>query len=140
VRAAVTRLSAALEDLPVETLALILALGMVLGTFPVFGCPTFFCAVAALVLRLNIPALQLVNQLASPLQLALLAPLTRVGSRMVSTPAGSGIASKLGAAALAATAGWGSICVPLGIALYFVLLHGLRRARRQRFPLLEAAA
>ena len=139
-KAAVTRLGAALEDLPVETVALILALGVVLGTFPIYGCPTIFCAVAALVLRLNIPALQLVNQLASPLQLALLAPLARVGSRMVNTPAGSGMASKLAAAALAAMAGWCSICVPLGIALYFVLLHALRRARRQRFQLLEEAA
>ena len=137
-RAAVAQLAAATGNLPVEDVALILALGVVLGTFPVFGCPTVFCAVAALVLRLNVPALQLVNQLSTPLQLALLLPLARVGSRMVGASAGPGLVSKLGTAALAATAGWCSICVPLGIALYFVLLHGLRLARRQRLQLRAA--
>jgi len=65
VRTAVLRLSAALDGLAPETVALVLTLGLVLGTFPVFGCPTVLCAVAALALRLNVPALQLVNQLMS---------------------------------------------------------------------------
>ena len=139
-RSAARRLSAATESLPAETVALMLALGLVLGTFPVFGCPTVLCAVAALALRLNLPALQLVNQLVSPLQIALLAPLARVGSHLVGAPAGSGIVFKLGTVALAAAAGWCSICVPLGIVLYFTLLHILRRCRPHSFQLQQIPA
>lgn len=129
-----------MEGLPAETVALMLALGLVLGTFPVFGCPTIFCVLAALILRLNVPALQVVNQLSSPLQIGLLAPLTRAGSHIVGAPAGSGIAFKLGTAALAAVTGWCCICVPLGIALYLTLLFLLRRYPRPWFNVLESPA
>lgn len=126
-RAAVRRLAAATEGLPAESVALLLAVGLVLGTFPIYGCPTILCALAALYLRLNVPALQLVNQLTSPLQIALWVPLARVGSHLVGTPVTSGAAFNLGTAALQAAAGWTATCVPLGIALYFLLLHLLRR-------------
>ena len=127
-RTAATRYSAAMEGLSAETLALMLAVGLVLGTFPVFGCPTILCAAAALALRLNLPALQLVNQFSSPLQVVLLVPLTRAGARIIGAPAGSNLVFKLGGAALQAAAGWCCICVPLGIALYFTLLYSLRRS------------
>jgi hypothetical protein len=39
----------------------------VLGVFPAPGCPTLLCALAALVLRLNPPAIQLVNYFVYPL-------------------------------------------------------------------------
>jgi len=51
-----------------------------LGIFPVLGTTTILCAVAALVLRLNLPAIQAVNYLVYPLQLVLLAPFYGVGS------------------------------------------------------------
>src|ERR1700674_5443840 len=54
-----------------------LAVGLVLGTFPVYGCPTLLCVLASLVLRVNLPALQVVNQLTLPLQIAMLMPLAR---------------------------------------------------------------
>lgn len=139
-RAAARRLSAAAQGLPAETVALLFTLGLVLGTFPVFGFPTILCALAALAFRLNLPALQLVNQLASPLQIALLAPLARVGSHLVGAPASSAIAFKLGAVALDAAAGWCAICLPLGIALYFTLLHVLRRCRPHCFHLQQSPA
>jgi uncharacterized protein (DUF2062 family) len=129
-----------LGDLPAETVALMLALGLVLGTFPVFGFPTILCAVAALMLRLNVPALQVVNQLSSPLQIGLLAPLIRAGSHIVGAPAGSGIANKLGTAALHAVVGWCCICIPLGIGLYLMLLYLLRRFPRTWFNVLESPA
>jgi uncharacterized protein (DUF2062 family) len=134
-----------MENLSPESLALMLAVGLVLGTFPVFGCPTILCALAALALRLNVPALQVVNQLSSPLQVALLVPLARLGAHIVPVPAGSGdpakdLARQLGGAVLQATAGWCCICVPLGIVLYFGLLYSLRRWRRQWFNVLESPA
>jgi hypothetical protein len=140
VRARALRLSAALEGVPAETVALMLALGLVLGTFPVFGCPTILCALAALVFRLNVPALQVVNQLSSPVQIGLLAPLTRAGSHIVGARAGSGIAYSLGAVAREAVVGWCCICIPLGIGLYLILLCLLRRYPRPWFNVLESPA
>ena len=59
------RLRAAMAELPPEQLALVLSLGLVLGVFPIFGLPTLLCLLAALGLRLNVAALQLLNQIAS---------------------------------------------------------------------------
>ena len=71
------RLAPSIRDLSAENIALILAVGLVLGTFPVYGCPTLLCVLASLVLRVNFPALQVVNQLTLPLQIAMLVPLAR---------------------------------------------------------------
>jgi len=126
------RLVTALDGLSPDAVALILAVGFVLGTFPVYGCPTLFCLLAAVALRLNLPALQVVNQLTSPLQIALLVPFARLGARIVPSPAAAPAAWKLGAAALQAVIGWFAVCVPLGILLYasLVCLLRLRPARR----------
>lgn len=60
-------------------LALCFALGIVVGSFPVLGLTSLLCAGVALVLRLNLPAIQLANWIAYPLQLAVLIPLYRAG-------------------------------------------------------------
>ena len=62
--------------------ALTLALGGVLGIFPILGATTFLCAVAGVWLRLNQPVIQLVNYLVYPLQIALLIPFYRAGERL----------------------------------------------------------
>ena len=125
------RLRASLEGLSAESIALIVTAGLVLGTFPVYGCPTVLCVVAAWALRVNFPALQLVNQLSSPLQIALLVPLARLGSHVFGAPATSAtpVAGILALAVLHAVAGWFCACVPLGFLLYFLLLGALRRRR-----------
>jgi uncharacterized protein (DUF2062 family) len=121
-----------------ETLALSIALGVVLGVFPVYGCPTLLCAAAAVILRLNPPAVQLVNYLATPLQLALLIPLNRLGSRLFHAPGGVlhvgawEVAHRVYTAALNAVAGWVCVCVPLGILLYWILACLLRRYRQRQ--------
>jgi uncharacterized protein (DUF2062 family) len=60
-------------------LALTLALGFAIGCIPVVGIPTLACAALALTLRLNLPAIQAANYAVMPLQLALIAPLVRMG-------------------------------------------------------------
>ena len=62
-----------------EKIALSLAMGIVLGVFPVLGSTTLLCAAAAVVFRLNLPAIQLVNYIVYPLQLVLLIPFIRAG-------------------------------------------------------------
>jgi uncharacterized protein (DUF2062 family) len=67
-------------------LAQSLAFGTGVGIFPVLGVSTPALTVLALWLRLNLPAIQLVNYLASPLQLALIIPFVRVGELLTGAP------------------------------------------------------
>lgn len=69
-----------------EKLALSLALGVALGVFPVMGTTTALCAIAALVLRLNLPAIQIVNYFVYPAQLALIIPFFRLGEKLFGAP------------------------------------------------------
>jgi len=65
-----------------ERIALTIALGITLGVTPVLGSTSLLCALAALFLRLNLPAIQLVNGLVYPLQLTMLVPFLRIGAWM----------------------------------------------------------
>ena len=65
-----------------EKIALSIALGITLGVTPVLGSTSLLCFVAAVLLRLNAPAIQLVNYLVYPLQFALLVPFIRMGEWM----------------------------------------------------------
>lgn len=69
-----------------EKIALSLALGVVLAVFPVLGSTTLLCTVAALLLRLNLPVLQLLNWFMYPMQLALVVPFMRAGAYLFRTP------------------------------------------------------
>jgi len=60
-------------------LAVSLALGFAIGCIPVVGIPTLVCAVLALALRLNLPAIQAANYAVMPLQLFLIVPFVRLG-------------------------------------------------------------
>jgi hypothetical protein len=134
------RLLPSLADLSAENIALLVAVGLVVGIFPVYGCPTILCLLASLLLRVNFPALQAVNQFAWPLQIAMLVPLTRLGSRIVAPSAvGITLAGRLGIATLQAVVGWLCICVPLWLLLYLALKSIVRRNRNQglRLPIIN---
>jgi uncharacterized protein (DUF2062 family) len=64
-------------------IALTVALGAVLSVFPILGATTLLCALAAVLLRLNQPIIQLINYLAYPVQLALLIPFYRAGEHLL---------------------------------------------------------
>jgi uncharacterized protein (DUF2062 family) len=128
-----------------EKIALSIALGAVLGIFPVLGSTTILCAAAAVVFRLNLPAIQLVNYLIYPLQLILFLPFLDVGSRITGTEHITlsmkqvfgmiksdpwSLFKMLWSASLGAMAIW-IVMSPLVIAaIYFTLAPVLRRARR----------
>ena len=61
-------------------IAFCIALGIVMGIFPVLGATTLLCTIAAFSLRLNLPAMQIVNFMVYPIQLALLTPFYSVGN------------------------------------------------------------
>lgn len=125
-----------------EKIALSLAFGIMLGVFPVMGTTSLLCLIAALLFRLNIAAVQLVNVLVYPLWFALLIPFIRVGERLFGVPplAMSG-SQMLGLAhanflhstgvlwwtALRAAAAW-MLVGPAGIiVLYLILVPIIRR-------------
>ena len=63
-----------------EKIALTIALGIILGVTPVLGVTTLLCTLAAILLRLNLPAIRLVNGVVYPLQFILLIPFYRLGA------------------------------------------------------------
>jgi len=69
-----------------EKLALSIALSVALGVFPILGTTTALCAVAALILRLNLPAIQIVNYFVYPAQIVLLIPFFRLGEKLFGAP------------------------------------------------------
>ena len=70
------------EGMSLKKITLCISLGITLGIFPVLGMTTVLCTLAALAFRLNLPAIQLVNYMVYPVQLALLAPFYSAGSRL----------------------------------------------------------
>jgi len=69
-----------------EKLSLSIALGAVMGVLPAIGWNTALCALIALIWRLNLPAIQLVNYFLYPLQIALLIPFFRLGEKLFRAP------------------------------------------------------
>jgi uncharacterized protein (DUF2062 family) len=123
------------QGLTPEALARIVAIGLVLGVFPIFWCPTILCTAAAVGLRLNLPAIHLLNQLTTPLQLALLVPFSRIGGLILGHDSWT-----LRTAVADAVTGWCCVAVPFGILLYLALLCVLRVSSRARLPIPEAAS
>ena len=70
------------QGITAEKIALTIALGFVLGVFPILGSTTILCGLAAVLLRLNQPIIQLVNYFAYPLQFALIIPIYRLGETL----------------------------------------------------------
>jgi uncharacterized protein (DUF2062 family) len=121
-------------------LALTLALGFAIGCFPVVGIPTAACAVLALALRLNLPAIQAANYAVMPLQVVLIVPFVRLGGWLL--PFGSrqnltagallhasplNLLSQLGGLAGEAVLAWMLIAIPAVILMTFTLTVLLRR-------------
>lgn len=69
-----------------EKMALSIALGIAFGIFPALGWTTGLCAIAAVALRLNLPAIQIVNYFMYPAQIALLIPFWRLGEGLFRAP------------------------------------------------------
>ena len=62
-----------------QKIALTIAFGLGLGLFPILGATTTLCLIFGICLKLNQPIIQLINYLASPLQLSLIVVFVRIG-------------------------------------------------------------
>jgi uncharacterized protein (DUF2062 family) len=130
-----------------EKLALSIALGAIVAVVPVLGVSTVVCALLALWLRLNMPAIQLVNYLLTPVQLLLIIPFLRLGEHLAGAPrfeitleSGLALLSRgvvnavriLRDAIAHATLGW-LVLAPVGAALlYFTFRQVFRRLSPMR--------
>lgn len=120
-------------------LALTLALGFAIGCLPLVGITTALCLVVAVVLRLNVPAIQAANYAAIPLQLALVLPFMKLGSRLFATGQPPTLSRALfqgpalqairisGKVAGQAIGAWVLIAVPAVVVITLVLIPILRR-------------
>ena len=130
-----------------QRLAASFALGAVIGIFPVVGTTTVICTGAAIVLRLNLPTIQIANYLVYPLQLVLLIPFVQLGAVVfqVSPPPLSaeelatlfsedfwGTLVSFFAVIARATAAWILIALPFFTALFIPLRFLFKRIARRR--------
>jgi len=146
------------QGLTPERLALSLAVGLVLGLFPIVGATTLLCVAAGFAFRLNHVALQLANHLAYPLQVPLILAFVRLGERLLGAPRvtldplalarhfqrdATGFLREFGLTGLHGILGWGLVAPALVAAAFFALRPLLRRVdaalrRSGRLPALPA--
>jgi uncharacterized protein (DUF2062 family) len=67
-------------------LALCVAIAIVVGNIPVLGVSTVICTLIALVFRLNLPTIQLVQATMAPTQILLIIPFVRLGEWITQAP------------------------------------------------------
>lgn len=105
-----------------EKISLTIALGIILGVTPVLGSTMLLCTLAAIILRLNLPAIQLVNGVVYPLQFMLLIPFYRLGAWMFRADAST---ISLGAVAVLIREGVGHAVRTLWVVTMHALLAWL---------------
>lgn len=130
------------QGLSPEKIVLCVVAGSGLSVFPILGTTTILCTVAAVVLRLNLPAIQAVNWLCSGAQLLLIIPFIRIGEKLFgATPLPLSLTQlaalfkadwiafllQFWATLLHAMVGWGVVCLPLALLAYWAMVRVLRR-------------
>jgi uncharacterized protein (DUF2062 family) len=90
-------------------LSMCVAIAVVVGNIPILGVSTIICACIALIFRLNMPAIQLVQAAMAPTQLLLIIPFVRLGEWMLRVP--PQIVSVKGALALLSEGIWQAVVV-----------------------------
>ncbi len=69
-----------------QRLALCVAIAIVVGNIPILGVSTIMCTLIALIFRLNLPAIQLVQAAMAPTQILLIIPFARLGEWILRVP------------------------------------------------------
>jgi uncharacterized protein (DUF2062 family) len=136
-----------------EKIALSIAVGAIVGIFPVLGTTTVLCTVAAASLRLNLVAVHTVHYVMTPVQILLIIPFVRVGEHLVgaapqplSIKEGLDLIAKGALQAVAtlwdaivhAMLGW-IVIGPLAILLSYFLFKALLRRFSRRAPVAPEA-
>jgi uncharacterized protein (DUF2062 family) len=130
------------QGLSPAKLSLVVALGITLSIFPVLGTTTLICTLVSIFFNLNLPAMQLANYAAFPLQIILFFPFLKLGEtvskvsldplskiQLIST-FDEGIfyaIEKLSNYLLVACLGWSLAVLPIYIILYFLMFSLLKK-------------
>ncbi len=130
------------QGLTPRKLATTCALGIVIGLFPVFGTTTMICFGLAILFRLNIALIQLVNYLVAPLQVLFILPFIRIGTEwfelnpfpydtdqliMLFKNDFFVLIKEAGLALLLGVGVWATVSIPLFLFLYFVFYFVFKR-------------
>lgn len=131
-------------------LSIAISIGAILGLCPLFGTTTILCSIIAILFRLNMAVMQLVNYLMLPLQLIILIPLIKAGEYIFSSGSSritvesiihafkdswfSGM-KEMGHILIMGTTAWAVIIIPLGLIFYFILLQAIKKiSARHKTP------
>jgi uncharacterized protein (DUF2062 family) len=128
----------------IEKLSLTIALGISFGIMPVIGLSTIILTILAIVFRLNIPAIQLVNYLAEVIRIILFVPFIKLG-QIIFYPNESGIQinnilhnyhtnffatfKSIWHLNLGGILVWAFIAIPLGLLIYYKIQPLLKKQR-----------
>ena len=70
------------QGLSPKKLSMVISLGIAISIFPVLGATTIFCTAVSILFGLNLPAIQLANYAAFPLQIILFFPFLKIGEKV----------------------------------------------------------
>ena len=74
------------QGLTPQILAMSMASGIIIGTFPLVGTTTAICTMVAILFRMNLLVTQLGNWLVYPIQLLLIVPFIILGEHLFGSP------------------------------------------------------
>ena len=135
------------QGLQPRELAASIAIGTLIGVFPIYGTTTAILVFLAWRLSLNLPLMLFVSYLLTPLQLLLIIPLMRVGEWLFGFPYldldlaslqlsfQNGILetfSTFSGRLVLSIAGWFFLVGPLALALFVVLFQMFRYVHRRK--------
>ena len=125
-----------------ERLSISIALGAGIGIIPVLESSTLICAGMAIMLRLNLPSIQLSNYLVYPLQISLLIPFMGLGALIFQVDSPPFSVQELtellqnnfwvtlisfSESILYAVVAWLLVCTPLFLVMYAAIVPVLRK-------------
>jgi uncharacterized protein (DUF2062 family) len=138
-----------------EKIALTLAIGSALALFPILGTTTLLCFLVGLLLRLNQPIIQLINQACWPIHVPAIFACVRFGERIFGAPHQSFNIRRMqellwsepakffhnyGVTALHATIAWAVIAPFYITAVYYISLPILRSINRIKAEAKESSS
>ena len=129
-----------------KKLAVTIALGLLIGILPVPGTTTILCAGIALILKLNMAAIQLINYFVYPLQFFMFVPFVSTGNYLLGT--GKAVLSfqyisqlfqhdffntilEVSYIFVDGIIGWGIAFIPIYLLTYYLSYHLLLLANRK---------
>lgn len=134
-----------------EKIALTIAVGSALGLFPILGTTTLLCFVVGLVLRLNQPIIQLINQALWPVHIPAIFWCVRLGEKIFGEkPVNLRLMGRLlhqhpeqffqqfGAAAFHAIVAWAILAPFYVAAVYYIALPITRSIQRIKVEVIAA--